>query len=136
MVGDGINDAPVLAAADASLSFSEATDAAQMSSDFVIIRSTLKALSEARAVARRGRRTVLQNLLWAAGYNLSAVPLAALGYVPPWAAAIGMSMSSLLVIGNSMRLRRRANRELEGPARKELVNPSNRALAGRWPDVV
>ncbi len=135
MVGDGINDAPVLAAADASLSFSDATNAAQMSSDFVLIRSTLEALSQARAFARRSRRTILQNLLWAAAYNLSAVPLAALGFVPPWAAAIGMSMSSLLVIGNSMRLRRATSREHPRLAARGFGNQSGVKLPTKQLDV-
>jgi Cu2+-exporting ATPase len=105
MLGDGLNDAPTLAAADASLSFGEAADAAKMSSDFLITAPTLAALPAARRLARKTRRIVLQNLLWAAAYNLLAVPLAALGYIPPWGAAIGMSMSSALVVGNSLRLR-------------------------------
>jgi Cu2+-exporting ATPase len=135
MVGDGINDAPTLAAADASFSFSAATNAAQMSSDFVIIRSSLEALSEARGLARRSRRTIRQNLLWAAGYNLSAVPLAALGFVPPWAAAIGMSMSSLLVIGNSMRLRRTVSGRHRSPAENELGTRSKAKLVAEELDV-
>ncbi len=116
MMGDGINDAPTLAAADASLSFGEAADAAKVSSDFLITGKGLDGLPAARVVARRTRRIVLQNLVWAAAYNLCAVPLAALGFVPPWGAAIGMSLSSLLVVGNSLRLRHR-HREGSGPQR-------------------
>jgi Cu2+-exporting ATPase len=107
MVGDGINDAPTLAAADVSLSFSEAANVAQASSDFVIISGTLGRLAEACGLARDTRRIILQNLSWAAGYNLSAIPLAALGLIPPWGAAIGMSLSSLLVVGNALRLKKR-----------------------------
>jgi Cu2+-exporting ATPase len=106
MVGDGINDASTLSAADASISFAHATDLAQAGSDLLLMGEAIGAVSEARALARRLRKVTVQNLLWAAGYNLLAVPLAMLGWVPPWAAAIGMSASSLIVVGNSLRLRR------------------------------
>jgi Cu2+-exporting ATPase len=112
MIGDGINDAPTLAAADVSLSFSEAANVAQASSDFVIISRTLERLAEARSLARHTRRIILQNLSWAAGYNISAIPLAALGFIPPWGAAIGMSLSSLLVVGNALRLKKRHHSSL------------------------
>ncbi len=135
VVGDGINDAPILAAADASFSFSAASNAAQMSSDFVIIRTSLEALSEARELARRSRRTILQNLLWAGGYNLSAVPLAALGFVPPWAAAIGMSMSSLLVIVNSMRLRHSPSKRHGKPQKGSSGLRSSAGPVDEEPDV-
>ncbi len=106
MFGDGINDAPVLAAADASISFSDATDLANVSSDFLLLGNNISALADARQIARRTRRTITQNLLWAAAYNMLAVPLAAVGWIPPWGAAIGMSFSSLFVVLNSLRLQK------------------------------
>ncbi len=104
MFGDGINDAPTLAAADVSISFSSATDLANVSSDFLILGDDPGALVNARLLAKKTRRNILQNLAWAAAYNLVAVPFAAAGYIPPWGAAIGMSVSSLIVVMNALRL--------------------------------
>ncbi|MBS3799944.1 MAG: HAD-IC family P-type ATPase, partial [Thioalkalivibrio sp.] len=122
MVGDGINDAPTLRQADVSVSFAEATDLARQSADFVVTRTDFRAVAEARALARETRRVIRQNLAWAAGYNFLAIPFAAMGYVPPWAAAIGMSASSLLVVGNAMRLRRRA-RQKNRPVARPTYTP-------------
>ena len=106
MVGDGLNDAPVLSLADASFAVAGATDLARTQADFVIVGGDLSAVTSTWRKARACRRIILQNFGWALGYNLSAIPLAAMGYVPPWAAAIGMSLSSLLVVANSLRLNR------------------------------
>ncbi|NCF51919.1 cadmium-translocating P-type ATPase [Gammaproteobacteria bacterium] len=106
MVGDGINDAPVLAGADASIAPSHGALIAQTSADIIMLGDSLEPVVTAVRTARQTMRVVRQNLLWAVVYNVSALPLAALGYVPPWAAAIGMSMSSLIVVLNALRLSR------------------------------
>ena len=106
MVGDGLNDAPVLSLADASFAVAGATDLARTQADFVIVDGDLHAVTSTWRKARQCRRIILQNFGWALGYNLSAIPLAAMGFIPPWAAAIGMSLSSLLVVAISLRLYR------------------------------
>jgi Cu2+-exporting ATPase len=106
MVGDGLNDAPVLRVADASFAVAGATDLARSQADFVIAGGDLNKVMETLQKARQCHRIVRQNFAWALCYNLCAIPLAALGFVPPWAAAIGMSFSSLLVVANSLRLNR------------------------------
>ena len=105
MLGDGINDAPTLAAADVSLSFAHATELAQVHSGLLILGDKLDVLAKLRALAEKTRAIIRQNLAWAAAYNLLAVPAAAFGLIAPWGAAIGMSLSSLLVVLNALRLR-------------------------------
>ncbi len=106
MVGDGINDAPVLGGAGVSIAMSRGSALTLASADLILVGDSLRALPDAFLLARRATRIIRQNLLWAAGYNLLAMPLAALGWVPPWAAAIGMSSSSILVVLNALRLMR------------------------------
>ncbi len=103
MLGDGINDAPVLAGADVSLTLAEGADIARTQADLIVTGRGLERVAQAFELAPRVVRIIHQNLVWAFAYNLSALPLAAMGFVPPWLAAIGMSASSLLVVGNGHR---------------------------------
>ena len=107
MVGDGINDVPVLSGADISVAMAEATDFTRMACDAVLLSGNLNTLVDTLAVARKTEAVIRQNIAWALIYNFSALPLAAMGWVPPWAAAIGMSASSLVVVLNALRLQRR-----------------------------
>ena len=104
VVGDGLNDGPVLAGAHVSFAFGQAVPLAQAQADFVVLGDQLGAVAQALLLARRTLRVVRQNLWWAAGYNAVCVPLAMVGWMPAWLAGLGMGLSSLLVVLNALRL--------------------------------
>ena len=110
VVGDGINDAPMAALATVSIAMGEASDLTRLHSDAVMLNGRMTGILGVIEVARRTRRTIRQNMSWAIGYNLLAIPCAMFGLIPPWLAAIGMSTSSLIVSGNAWKMGRPRSR--------------------------
>ena len=104
MVGDGINDVPTLARADIAVAIGQASDLTKTNADAVSTNNSLATLLYAITKGKKSNRIIRQNIYWALLYNILALPLAAAGFIPPWAAAIGMSISSLIVVGNALRL--------------------------------
>jgi len=104
MVGDGLNDAPVLGRADVSFALASGASLSAAHADFVLVSGRLADVAAAHAIARRTRGVIRANLAWALFYNAASVPLALAGWLPPWAAGLGMAASSLVVVANALRI--------------------------------